>query len=336
MARNYGIDIVIPWVDGSDPAWLAEKHKFTGSSMGIEDDAARYRDWGLLKYWFRGVEEFAPWVRKIHFVTWGHYPDWLNVNHPKLNIVNHRDYIPEEYLPTFSANTIELNLHRIEGLAERFVYFNDDVFLVRPTKPEDFFVRGLPKISAIATPLKVGYNDWFFMSIVDNAVINHHFKFHDVLKRHPLKWINPKYGVNLFRTIGLLPYPYFCGNMEFHLANPMTKWAYEEVWKAEPELLDITCRKHVRSTMDVNQYLVKNWQVASGQFVPGSPSIGKAFQFRENAAATLGELGAYLSAGRGKIVCINDSAALDEVDLVVDSCKALMDAVLPKPSSFEL
>ena len=65
---------------------------------------------GLLKYWFRAVEAYAPWVGQVHFITWGHLPEWLNTQCPKLHIVNHEDYIPEKYLPTFSANPIELNI----------------------------------------------------------------------------------------------------------------------------------------------------------------------------------------------------------------------------------
>ena len=106
------IDFVISWVDGADPAWRKEKYKYMGMN---EPDAGadRYRDMGILKYWFRAVEAYAPWVNQIHFITWGHLPSWLNVNHPKLNIVNHNDYIPEEYLPTFNSHVIEHNLFRM-------------------------------------------------------------------------------------------------------------------------------------------------------------------------------------------------------------------------------
>lgn len=84
------------------------------------------------------MERFAPWVRRIHFITWGHLPAWLDTAHPKLHVVNHAEYMPAEYLPTFNSNTIELNIARIEGLAERFVLFNDDTFLLRDTPPEYF------------------------------------------------------------------------------------------------------------------------------------------------------------------------------------------------------
>ena len=158
------IDFVILWVDGNDPAWREE---FVRTRQAENDDASeiRYRDWRNLHYWFRSAERFAPWVRKVHFITWGHLPAWLRRDHPKLHIVNHRDFIPAEYLPTFNSNTIELNIHRIEGLADRFVLFNDDTFLTRGCRPEDFFRRGVPCDMArlsVVQPSSVGhiiYND---------------------------------------------------------------------------------------------------------------------------------------------------------------------------------
>ena len=153
------IDFVILWVDGNDPAWREE---FVRTRQAENDDASeiRYRDWRNLHYWFRSAERFAPWVRKVHFITWGHLPAWLRRDHPKLHIVNHRDFIPAEYLPTFNSNTIELNIHRIEGLADRFVLFNDDTFLTRGCRPEDFFRRGVPCDMArlsVVQPSSVGH-----------------------------------------------------------------------------------------------------------------------------------------------------------------------------------
>ncbi len=138
------IDFVIVWVDGQDDRWRKQRAAFQTEISKGDDSEERYRDWGLLRYWFRGAERFAPWVRKIHFVTWGHIPLWLNVNHPKLHIVKHEDYIPKEFLPTFNSHVIEMYLHRIKGLSERFVYFNDDMFMIRPLCQTDFFKGGKP------------------------------------------------------------------------------------------------------------------------------------------------------------------------------------------------
>ena len=131
MDKKYNqsdIDFVLIWVDDSDIEWQKSKARYKGEELKFNVNDVRYRDWGTLKYWFRAVEKYAPWVHKIHFVTCGHVPEWLNLNHPKLNFVKHEDYIPAEFLPTFSSHAIELNLHRIKGLANKFVYFNDDTF----------------------------------------------------------------------------------------------------------------------------------------------------------------------------------------------------------------
>ena len=118
MSEKADIDFVILWVDDQDPIWIEDKNKYKGQQGNHTNNEVRYRDWQNLKYWFRAVEKYAPWVRKIHFVTCGQKPEWLNINHPKLNLVDHKDYIDEKYLPTFSSHVIELNLHRIPDLTE--------------------------------------------------------------------------------------------------------------------------------------------------------------------------------------------------------------------------
>ena len=137
------IDFVVTWVDMNDPVWKKDFAK----AKGIIDNSrnqfseARFRDYGFLKYWFRGVEKFAPWVRRIHFVTCGQRPEWLDTSNPRLHLVSHRDYIPEKYLPTFNSTVLEFYLDRIPGLSERFVYFNDDFYLTSPTGPDRFFAE---------------------------------------------------------------------------------------------------------------------------------------------------------------------------------------------------
>ena len=101
------IDFVIPWVDNTEPEWQKSFETYLPQSSHSSDTREiRYRNWENLKYWFRGVEKFAPWVNKVHFITCGHKPDWLNLNAPKLHFVKHSDYIPSEYLPTFSTRPI--------------------------------------------------------------------------------------------------------------------------------------------------------------------------------------------------------------------------------------
>lgn len=140
------IDFVVTWVNGADKRWQAKRAEFDNRSLskaGMSSDKA-YRDWGTFKYWFRGVEKFAPWINKVYLVTDDQIPTWLNIDHEKLVVIDHTDIIAKEYLPVFNSNAIEMNLHRIKGLAENFVYFNDDMYLTAPVAPTDFFQAGLP------------------------------------------------------------------------------------------------------------------------------------------------------------------------------------------------
>ena len=184
------IDFVVTWVDGCDPDWLEKKAKYTGKVATEGNSEARYRDWDTLKYWFRGVEKFAPWVNNIYFVTDNQKPEWLNINHPKLKWVKHTDFIPEEYLPTFSSNAIEWNLHRIESLSEHFVYFIDDMFMIDKTTPEDFFKNGLP---CDMPSLGVLYAEEIFSNMLfnDMQVLNRNFSLKESIKKNPKKWFYP-------------------------------------------------------------------------------------------------------------------------------------------------
>lgn len=146
------IDFVVLWVDGNDPEFIREKNKYTPYIEQIdndEDNLHRYRDYGTFNYWFRMVERHAPWVNNIYLITNGQRPKWLNVNHPKLKWVRHEEFIPEEYLPTFNSSAIEMNIHRIDGLSENFVFFNDDMYLIQDVKYSDFFVNEKPKLLAV-------------------------------------------------------------------------------------------------------------------------------------------------------------------------------------------
>ena len=129
------MDIVITYVNGLDPEWQKSYEKATSTPV-LEK---RFRDWGTLKYLMRGIETNMPFIRKVHLVVAqeSQVPEW--VNRENVNIVLHSDIIPAEFLPTFNCNPIEMHLHRINGLDEEYLYFNDDIFPLKPCKPTDFF-----------------------------------------------------------------------------------------------------------------------------------------------------------------------------------------------------
>lgn len=330
---NEKIDFVIIWVDGNDREWRNEKAKYDGSAIGADDSEVRYRDWDNLQYWFRGVEKFAPWVNKIHFVTWGHLPKWLDTTNPKLNIINHRDYIPKKYLPTFNANTIELNLHRIEGLAEQFVYFNDDMFITSPVKATDFFKDGKPRdvfaLNAIYFEKKsVGY-----LNANNMEIINSNFKQKDVMKKDFLKWYHPIYGIrNVLKTMFFSQYPWFSGFYYNHLPSNFLKQTFEIIWDKEEEILDATCMDKFRSKSNVNQWLIKYWQLVSANFIPSSPKIGRCFHIRDKRfQATLDAI----CTGKYKLICINDTIHISDFEEQKNKVIQAFETLLSNKSHFE-
>ena len=99
-------------------------------------------DMNQLKYSIRSVDLFASWVRDIYIVTNGQVPVWLNTAHPRIKLITHQDiFTNQSHLPTFNSAAIESQLHHITGLSRRFLYFNDDVALLRPICLEDFYTK---------------------------------------------------------------------------------------------------------------------------------------------------------------------------------------------------
>ncbi len=122
-----------------------------------------------------------------------------NTAHEKIQIVKHEDFMAPAYLPTFNIN-LELNLHRIKGLSEHFVFFNDDMFLIDSVKQEDFFKNGLPCDCCIETALVQDNIRNPFANILmnDAALVNMHYNKKEVIKKQAKKWFSPAYGAMLF------------------------------------------------------------------------------------------------------------------------------------------
>jgi len=329
------IDFVITWVDGNDPEWKRKKQTYISEQQEQNlskwnDSSARYRDWDLLRYWFRGVEKFAPWVNCIHFVTCGQKPEWINEKHPKLNLVSHTDYIPKQYLPTFNSHCIELNFHRIPQLAEQFVYFNDDMFLLQPVQSELFFKNGLPCGTAIMRPVQMVQNG-IRAEINDLYVINRYFEKNKVLKDKPSNWFSLVYGKTLLSTIFMLPFDKINGFHISHMPTSLQKSTIETVWKKEKQLLDYSCQHRFRNSTDVNQWLFEYWQYCSNKFVPRSPKSGKMFE----GASTHSDMCEAIRKQQYKMICCNDSIDICDFDRAKEELQKAFESILPVKSSFE-
>ena len=330
------IDFVVLWVDGSDPEWFAEKMKYQPNVSDESNAVNRFRDWGLMPYWFRAVEQFTPWVRKIHFVTWGHVPSWLNLDNPKLHHVKHTDYIPGEYLPTFNANTIEMSIHRIPDLAEHFVFFNDDMFMLRAMKKTDFFRGGLPCTYGAEIPLQFLGSPGIWQHLITNDMrtVNNHFNKRDQVRLHHKKYLSRAYRWQdnvRTKAVEILFPEAFLGFKNLHAPASFLKRTFADIWEKEPELLHETSLHRFRTNDDVNQWLAIWWQVAGGTF---SPYVVDNVVEDVNAA-TVDALCNIITSKSHDMICVNDPAEDVDVEALSVKLKTAFESILPEKSSFE-
>ena len=329
------IDFVVTWVDGSDPLWQEKKSKYDGSvntSKKSMNSVKAYREWGTFKYWFRGVEKFAPWVNKVYLVTDQQKPSWLDIDSDKLVLVDHTEIIRNDYLPVFSANPIESNIHRIPGLSEHFVFFNDDVYLTAPVEPTDFFSEGgLPKYNTALSPIVPQPYGTAHFQVNDMEIVNSYFSKGEILKNG--KFLSLKQGwKNIIKTFLYRNTKFICGFWENHLAHPLLKSTMELVWEKETAILEKTSASRFRNPSDTNVWLFKYWQIASGKYEIADPKLGNLFSL-DDAGPDFWKL---LNSRKYKIMCINDSLDVkDEEKVMVDFIKA-MDQLFSEKSSFEL
>ncbi len=331
-----GIDFVILWVDGNDPEWQSEKSKYDSNFNDDSNSASRYRDWGLLPFWFRGVEKFTPWVDKIHFVTWGHIPEFLNLNNPKLNVVKHTDFIPAKYLPTFSSHAIELNIHRIPGLSENFVYFNDDMFIIRNMNEQAFFLQGLPCTYGGEVPMAFQGDTgiWQHAAVNGMGVINTHFSKKEQVKSFNKKYISKSYRWqdNIRTLVAEKFFPdYFLGFKNLHAPGAYLKKTFDEVWEKESDLLNKTSSHKFRSADDVNQWVMLWWQIASGSFSPYNTD-NLVCSVNENTADFVCNA---IKDQSNDMICVNDGADDKDFQHLSEKLKSAFQTILPEKSSFE-
>lgn len=328
------IDFIVTWVDMNDSKWKADFAAYSGKIDNKKNEVseARFRDYGFLKYWFRGVEKFAPWVRKIHFVTCGQHPEWLNTAHPKLQLVNHEDYIPNEFLPCFNSSLIEIYLHKIPNLAEKFVYFNDDFFIINNLAKERFFENDLPKDIA-AFRINFGLSLWSKCLKNNIALINKHFDKKKVFERDHAKWFDESYGSRDRITKLLSSYDKFVTLRTPHNAQPYLKSTYQDVWShAEKELKEMSLNRF-RSPNDYTQELFRTWQICKSDFESyNTYKDTKMFPllFKTKQAINAIREQAYT------LVCINDNEHIRDFEKTMQGVNEAFESILPEKSSFEL
>ena len=267
------MDIVITYVDGLDPVWQKSYEQYTNTPI-LEK---RFRDWGTLKYLFRGIEKNMPFIRKVHLVVSGEtqVPAW--VNRDEVDVVLHSDIIPQEYLPTFNCNPIEMHLHRIKDLDEEFLYFNDDMFPMKECKPTDFFRDGKGVIR-----------------------VSYHLLALDMFKQ-----ICRNSTRAAREALGLRPTFYFMRPQ--HICSPMFKSECEELYdKVEPVIRNSISR--VRTGENLNQYLFLDYMYLKGKII--NERISK--KHFSAGVVSASKLRKFITQPTHKMACINDVQLTEE------------------------
>lgn len=327
------IDFIVTWVDMNDPEWQKEFAKYSGKKENTRNGVseARFRDAGFLRYWFRGVEKFAPWVRKIHFVTSGQKPDWLDENNPRINLVKHSDYIPAEFLPTYNSVVIERYLYRIPGLSDRFVYFNDDFYIINSIGPDRFFKDGLPR--DIATFLyNPSWSQWYRRIKNNLKIINRHFDKKEVMERDHDKWFHPSYGSKAIWNHLLRHYGKFITLRTPHNAQPYLKSTFEEVWAVAGKELTETSVNRFRALSDYTPELFRTWQICRGNFEPYNTYLDtKMFPLMIKPKAAIRAI--YNQSY--SLICLNDNVHIRHYGRVMAEIRDAFEHILPEKSSFE-
>ena len=214
--RQRQVDLVILWVDGTDPEWLRDKERVIESySTEVDSEqsnsARRFENYDELRYLLRSVDMYAnDWVRHVFIVVAdGQRPAYVDFdNNPRVRLVNHSEILYDCVLPTYNSVTIESRVFRIEGLSEHFLYMNDDTMFGAPLGLDYFYDKAGERIRVFCNRAKVDMREPraehcpYWSSIINAAKlvggevghpVAHHVKMYDkrvqqrVFEKYPLE-----------------------------------------------------------------------------------------------------------------------------------------------------
>lgn len=299
------IDYVIPWVNPNDELWVEDYNReAVKAGKEIKSSDERFRDFGILKYQFRSIEMFAPWINKVFLLVHSssQIPDWMN--RENLVIIKHKNFIPEEFLPCFNSNTIDMFLGNIPNLSEKFIYSNDDCLFNSPVVPEDFFEGD--KVKSFMTKKRELNTD--FQRVTKRS--------YDIVKKDN----NGKRC--LPEGVWLRP---------SHSQLPMLKSSCREVLKNHIVTIFNSISTFRDETKNFNQYMYSCYNVIMDKQVQGQKISGYYnYSSKERAAIAAEEL----SNPTRKLVCLNDTEnTQDEFVSLIDN---ILSEKFPVKSKFEV
>lgn len=305
--RKNCVDYVVPFVDSSDPVWIEQFNKYSPVKKDKEvNDVQRFRaDTDLFRYHFRGIQKFMPFIDTIHLLvsSKSQVPEWLDQS--KVHVVEHKEFIPEKFLPTFNSSTIEMFLGKIPGLSEKFIYANDDFYYVYDLK-EKFYFDGDKIISRLEPhPLQDKDNMPLWKRIFINSYNLARYGIKDVPLNENNYYVPP------------------------HIECGMFKSKINEIYnKFEKEILDSCSR--FREPKNLNQYLYTDYLIFTKQYKDGTHS------YRNFNASTSKDnlINAIMNPNKDKVIrsfVLNDTGDLKNTEILLQ----YIDKILPEKCKYE-
>ena len=285
----FDIDAVYLWVDDSDAEWQKRKAEYAKTPVVPGANvASRFREFGELQTSIRMLAKNAPFIRKVFIVTDNQQPDLSSLQDLPFDVevVFHESFIDKKFLPTFSSRALTANLHRIPGLAERFLYINDDTFVAAPATPETWFTPNGVRLRYSSTQLPARDK------LVKNEVI------------YNARWRT----VDLAATKGWANIP---GQIE-HGAHPFMKSILAELWQQFPkELAEVSADRFRTPTGLLPEWLHNLAAMATGRAELVKGSTYKYIAIND-VTSVGGMVQALLRRGRILTLCLNDVAELND------------------------
>ncbi|MEY4554073.1 MAG: hypothetical protein RL197_500 [Actinomycetota bacterium] len=283
------IDAVYLWVNDQDPIWQAKRAQYRPiSESAVSAGKARFRQFNELLTSIKLLAVNAPFVRRVFIVVDEQTPDLETLGNQlpfEVVLVNHSEFIPKSYLPTFNSRAITAHLHLIPDLSERFIYLNDDVFIARPSVLSDWFVGDQPVLRFTETRfLERG-------SLAESEVL------------YRARWK----GFDLARATGWN----VSDQMPEHAPYPLTKSIMKSVWTKFPDAMAETAGSRFRTADSVLPELMA-FYFAIGSGLAKYPARSSYKYVPMNEASALAPLiDLALHPNRFLTLCLNDVSVVD-------------------------
>lgn len=305
-------DLVYLWVDGRDTKWLEKKRKYSPDEKKLSKDAldnCRTYENDELKYSLRSAEKNLPFVNKIFLITDEQTPSWLNLNNDKLKLVDLKEIVPSDKLPLFNSCAIETRIPYIDGLDEKFIYANDDMFFWQPLE-ENFFFEGDKPIVR-----------------VDKKIIKKRYKH--------------LYGYTIFRAYTLMKEKY--GNcvpyFPHHNADAYKKSTFLKCIEAFKDEFEVTLNNRFRDFSDVQRMLISYFALYSDEAVLKNINLGFVDKYIKKLESDSTYYDMTAKSARkimrinSKLLCVNDSRKANNQSR--ELIKKILEKKFPDKSVYE-